>query len=232
MACYQREKYFSGFISKELLVFSFFKKDFGKMEELFNLISTNPGAYLDLDDEQFDEQYMAFCYGNSTQNDAVSDELHEQASLKTSNSDLITYDFIDESKIAGTRKYGGSTVVRLYKKKNDNSKCEHSLKRSRCKECKESNKGGEEICRHYTKRSICGKCKRLGDGGWDLCHHGNRIYHCNACRKTRINKEFLCVHFKTKHSCYVCKNTNNKKETEEASTFCKHHRADCRKCGV
>jgi hypothetical protein len=86
-------------------------------------------------------------------------------------------------------------------------KCEHDIKRGRCKEC-----GGSQICVHNIRKEGCKEC-----GGSQICPHGINKCYCRECGGSQIcphgrNKRYCrecggsayCIHNKHKKICITC----------------------------
>jgi len=86
--------------------------------------------------------------------------------------------------------------------------CEHSRRRSECKEC-----GGSQICEHSRIRSECKEC-----GGSQICEHSRRRSECKECGGSQI-----CEHSRIRSTCKEC----------GGSQICEHsrRRSECKECG-
>jgi hypothetical protein len=87
--------------------------------------------------------------------------------------------------------------------------CEHSKRKSRCKQC-----GGNQICVHKLVKQNCKIC-----GGSCYCEHKNVKSRCFECKGSQI-----CPHNKVKQICKDC----------GGSAYCSEHnkvKQNCKECG-
>ncbi len=106
------------------------------------------------------------------------------------------------------------------------SKCEHGIRKSRCKDC-----GGSEICEHNRIKSQCKEC-----GGSSICEHDRIKSTCKDCGGSSI-----CEHNRRKLQCKdcggssICEHDRQKSQCKECggSSICEHDRikSKCKECG-
>ena len=101
----------------------------------------------------------------------------------------------------GTHRSSGMVNVKT-------KKCEHGIRKSRCKQC-----GGSSICEHGKQKSRCKEC-----GGGSICEHGKLTFSCREC-----GGSVFCEHGKRKAECKQC----------GGSAICEHgkRKSICRECG-